>query len=441
VAHFTKDYLLGLQPLDTPYKVSDEVVLVNKHPVGVNGLCLRVTPGGAKTFALRARTLTGRQVWIKIGLLGDITLDQAREEAAKHRAALARGEDPAKQRREDRAAKTVNDLADRFLTDHVELECKPKTISEQKRYLTKFIRPALGRLPIKEVGPGLVADLLRGVRAKTPVQANRIRACLSKMFSLAEVWELRDPGTNPTAGQARAHEEKRERRMDEDELRALGDMLRRVAALPRGKFDEAGEVRGETPYALAAVRLPQLTGMRHDEVASLRWEWVDLEAKLIRIPPGEHKTGKKIGTRFVYLCSAAVAVLEALPRGLMPETRDEESPWVIVGDPGKHLVQVQDPWERIREATTEAAKKAFRKSGKKKGWIDITDVTIHDLRRTWAGVATDLGYPEMIIGALLGHKAGTVTQGYARAGNKMLAEAAEAIGSKVWELLNDCPSK
>ena len=84
-----------------------------------------------------------------------------------------------------------------------------------------------------------------------------------------------------------------------------------------------------------------------------------------------------------------------------------------------------------------AAKKEFQKAGKKKGSVDITDVTIHDLRRTFSGVATDLLYPELIIGALLGHKAGTVTAGYARAGNKMLADAAEAIGSKVWELLNE----
>ena len=52
-------------------------------------------------------------------------------------------------------------------------------------------------------------------------------------------------------------------------------------------------------------------------------------------------------------------------------------------------------------------------------------------------MATDLGFPELIIGALLGHKAGTVTQGYARAGNRILAEAAETIGARVWELLNE----
>jgi integrase len=64
------------------------------------------------------------------------------------------------------------------------------------------------------------------------------------------------------------------------------------------------------------------------------------------------------------------------------------------------------------------------------------DVTIHDLRRTFASVAARLSYPELFISALLGHAAGTVTQGYARVGQDPLREAAEVIGGRITELLN-----
>jgi hypothetical protein len=47
-----------------------------------------------------------------------------------------------------------------------------------------------------------------------------------------------------------------------------------------------------------------------------------------------------------------------------------------------------------------------------------------------------MGYPELWISALLGHAAGTVTQGYARVAGDPLREAVEAIGGRIAGLLD-----
>ena len=70
--------------------------------------------------------------------------------------------------------------------------------------------------------------------------------------------------------------------------------------------------------------------------------------------------------------------------------------------------------------------------------LDEKNVHFHDLRRTFSSVATRLGYPELWIGALLGHSAGTVTAGYARADmqDDPLRKALEAIGGRIAGLLD-----
>ena len=81
-----------------------------------------------------------------------------------------------------------------------------------------------------------------------------------------------------------------------------------------------------------------LTGCRLNEVQTLRWEDVDLEADELRLRDG------KTGARMVPLSATAVSVLSALPR-------PDDNPWVIVGKkPGAHLTDLQHPWRRIRAA-------------------------------------------------------------------------------------------
>ena len=213
------------------------------------------------------------------------------------------------------------------------------------RYRGRVIKMTIG--PHGAVTPSYMRD--------TPYQANRTLGVLSKMFNLAELWDLRPDGSNPCRHVRRFREEKRERFLSDVEYQRLGEALKAI------------EVDGsETASAIAAVRLLMLTGCRLSEIQKLRWEHVDLGASELRLP--DTKTGAKV----VYLGDPAIAVLEQFDR------RDG-NPWVIAGrKPGNHLTDLQHPWRRIRARA------------------GLDDVRIHDLRHTCASSPYFLAAKELI---------------------------------------------
>jgi integrase len=376
-------------------------------------------------------------------------VEQARKAAGKAKEQIREGENPADNRRAERTAATVAQLVERFATEHLDMDLETRerihpgaphaavrlsTAMEYARILNRYILPALGTRRVKDITPGDVADLLFKLRKDTPIMANRVRAVLSKLFTKAELWSLRPPGSNPTKGQDRAPERKKDRFLSEQELVALGRAWKAMEPMKEeSQRDAIKDPAVEDLHALAAVRLLLLTGMRKSEligdlsrdIPALKWSDVDLKARVIRLE--QHKTAKRTGTRLVPLCAPACAILESLPEVL-------GNPHVIPGGiKGQPLVNLQCTWERSRAAVTKIQDKA---KTPKKQRVDIEDVTLHDLRRTFASVGASLGYPELFLAALLGHSAGTVTQGYARVGVDPLRDVVEAIGGRIHGLLS-----
>lgn len=474
--------VIGLKPKSAKYCVWDQAC---------PGFGVEVTPGKAKLMVAKT-CQDGHRTWHTLGTYGvsgsewtnpatgepkirKWTVEDYRLQAMNLKAEVRRGEDPkaaiearkatskSKRVAEEEAAlarsqrPTVNQLADRFIKDHICAEVtlvrnrrvvtkvgteesgnRLATAKEHVRLLEKFVRPKIGDMAAADLGTEVVAGLLKEVQDKTPIQANRLRSVLSKMFAKAEIWEYRAPGSNPVRGQERAIEVKRERNLSDKEVLALGLALRDMETPEEGK---------EPPsrYPLAAIRLPLLTGMRKGEVLNLRWDWIDFDAQTLRIPSPRHKTGKKtMKPRVVLLCEAACTLLKSLPQVL-------GNPYVIVGRrPLAALVNIQDPWEEVRKAAGLDYRETWMESNAKtwkkatdtekrdlERMIDEEQVHYHDLRRSFSSLATRMGYAELWISALLGHSAGTVTAGYARADlqDHPLRAAVEAIGSRMAGLL------
>ncbi len=85
--------------------------------------------------------------------------------------------------------------------------------------------PSLGSFKIEAVDRSDIASLHHGLR-ETPVEANRVVALISKLFNLAERWELRPDHTNPARHVERFPEKPRERFLSARELARLGEVLR-----------------------------------------------------------------------------------------------------------------------------------------------------------------------------------------------------------------------
>jgi len=355
----------------------------------LKGFGCRCLPSGTRTYVVQYRAGAGRGAprrKVTIGLHGaPWTPETARREAKRLLGIVAGGGDPAAEREAERKAGNVALLAETFLAEHVEAKRKPRTAAEYRRLLSLFVLPELGRLKVADVTQAHVNRLHHRMRA-TPYQANRTLAVLSKMMNLAERWGFRPAGSNPCRHVERHRERARERMLSAEELARLGDAL----AAYQGSSS-----------AVAAVRLLVLTGARLGEVLGLRWEWVDTERGVARLP--DSKTGAKT----LHLPPPALAVLA----GLKPEANN---PHVIVGaKAGAPLVNLQKPWREIRAAA------------------GLDDVRLHDLRHAFASVAASSGMGLPIIGRMLGHTQPATTARYAHLAADPVAAAAAAVADKI----------
>ena len=354
----------------------------------LKGFGVRVHPSGRKVFIVKTR-YRGRIIKMTIGPHGAVSPTYARVRAAEIITDARAGKNPAGRKS---GASTMHALGKRFLEDYVPVHCKPSTAEEYRRSIKLFIDPKIGKLRVPDVQRSDIAALHHEMR-ETPYQANRTLGVLSKIFNLAELWELRPDGSNPCRHVKRFKEKKRERFLSDEEYRRLGATLRDIEA------DSS-----ETAAAIAAIRLLMLTGCRLSEIQKLQWEHVDLNAGELRLP--DTKTGAKV----VHLGDPAIAVL----RGIQ---RQDDNPWVIAGrKPGSHLTDLQHPWRRIRARA------------------GLEDVRIHDLRHSFASGGLLVGEGLPMIGKLLGHTQVQTTARYAHLANDPVKSAANRIASRIAEV-------
>ena len=314
-------------------------------------------------------------------------VDEARKQAALIIDRIKRGEEPVAQPPE--GGPTVAGLAERFMRTHVERHLKPASVAAYRTVLEGYILPALGGTGLEEVGGAEVTALHHGLR-DTPVLANRAVHLLSRMFVLAEAWELVPPGRNPCLAVRRYRTQARERFLTPEEYRRLGRALRQAEA-----------ESGIWLPAIAAIRLLALTGCRRSEVLGLRREDVALEAAELRLPDS------KTGARAVPLPPQAVELLASLLDA-------HDGPWVIPGrKPGTPLRNIDEAWRMIRER------------------VGLEGVRIHDLRHSWASRALALGEALPVIGKLLGHSKMETTARYAHLARDSAQEAAERVAQSI----------
>jgi integrase len=352
------------------------------------GFGVRVQRGGARTFILKYRFGKGREAPLRkltIGRHGPWTADEARTKAKQLLGEVAHGKDPAGTKAAARAAPTVADLAQRFLSEHVELKRKASTAAEYRRLLDKVVLPALGKKRVADVTRQDVARL-HHKRRETPVEANRAIAVLSTMLNMAEGWGERPDGSNPCRHTEKYPQRPRERFLSAEEMARLGDVL--------AGYDGS-------PYVTAAIKLLIFSGARLGEILGLQWQWLDFELGEARLP--DSKTGPKT----LHLPPPALAVLAELPRV-------EGNPHVIVGRfAGAARVDLEKPWRAIRKAA------------------GLADVRLHDLRHSFASVAAAGGMGLPIIGKMLGHTQAQTTQRYAHLASDPVKAAAASVAAKI----------
>jgi integrase len=346
----------------------------------VAGFGLRVTAAGARAFILNYRTRLGRGRRYTIGSFPDWKTAAARAEAAELKKLVDRGGDPLGEIQAGRAAPTVNDLCERFITEVLPRN-RPSTQKEYRLQIASDIRPRLGRLKVANVTFSDVDALHRSITARAPYRANRCVALLSRLFSMAIRWHWR--ADNPCKGVERNQEHKRRRYLSPDELARLTEAL-------AGLHDQ---------QSADIIRLLLLTGARRGEVLAARWDDIDLAAGVWNKPGA---TTKQKTEHAVPLSDAALRLILGVRRRVPADAE-----WVFPAPDGFHRREVKASWAAVCRAA------------------NINGARVHDLRHTYASVLASAGLSLPVIGALLGHTQASTTHRYAHLFDDPLRAATE----------------
>lgn len=266
------------------------------------GLHLLVKAAG-KYWRLSYRFL-GKQKTLALGVYPEVSLAQARQRRDQARKLLAEGADPSVAKRADKVARklaadnTFEAVAQAWLAKTKALRAE-STDAKVQGWLKNDVLPAIGRLPIAEITPRDVLDLVRKVEKRGAIDsATRMKQLCGQIFryAVAEGSAERDVTADlrgALAVRRTVH------------LAAITEPAK-VGALLRAIHGYSGH-----PVTVAALKLAPLLFVRPGELRHAEWSEIDFDAAEWRIPGTKMKMG---ADHIVPLATQAVEVLTELQK-------------------------------------------------------------------------------------------------------------------------------
>jgi len=298
------------------------------------GLYLELSPAGGRWWRLKYR-IAGVEKRISLGTYPETSLKVAREKTEEARALIAQGVDPSQARKtakqeaehqEEQAQREAQGLPAQGSFESVALEWfdtrkdewAPSYANKILRRLEADVFPWLGKLPVQQITPPMVLDVLRRAESRGVIEtAHRVLETCGQVFRFAVATG----------------------RIESNPARDLKDALRKpmvqhfAAITDPKRFGELlraiDSYRG-TPVVRAALRLMPLMLLRPGELRQAQWDELDLPAATWTVPAARmkrEKVGKIYGKpHIVPLPAQAVAIFKELK----PLT--EHSPYVFRGE-------------------------------------------------------------------------------------------------------------
>lgn len=342
------------------------------------GLSLRITPRGAKTFALMTR-INGRQKRITLGRWPALGLADARKKATDLLDQIDRGEDPTRNDDDDR------DLVENVVAEWIERDqSKNKGVDGVRRLFDKDVLPRWrGRL-IHDIKRRDVIDVIDAIVDRGAViHARRMHAHLHRMFRWSVGRGIID--VNPMADLPKpGRENPRDRVLDDDELARVWHASLRMG-YPFGP----------------QIRLLILTGARLTEIAACTRDELDTDRGMIALDGDRTKNGEP---RIIPLSQQALDVLDPLPVVLTGSRRKQRPSDYVFTTTGDTHAAVGFKARRRLDALV---------AGVDAGGADLEEDQpinywrTHDLRRTVATGLQRLGVRLEVTEAVLGHTSGS----------------------------------
>ena len=354
------------------------------------GLYLELSPAGGRWWRLKYR-IAGVEKRISLGTYPETSLKAAREKTEEARALIAQGIDPSQARKAAKQEAAHQDEQAQREAQGLPLHGSFESVAREwfdtrkdewaTTYAKKIFRrleadvfPWLGKLPVPNITPPMVLDMLRKAENRGAIEtAHRVLETCGQVFRFAVATG----------------------RIESNPARDLKDALRKpmvqhfAAITDPKRFGELlraiDSYRG-TPVVCAALRLLPLMLLRPGELRQAHWDELDLPAAIWTVPAARmkrEKVGKIYGKpHIVPLPRQAVAIFEALK----PLT--EHSPYVFRGERSAN-----------RPMSDAAINAALRTLG-----FSSDEVTGHGFRASARTMIVErLGIAESVVEAQLAH--------------------------------------
>ena len=353
------------------YSVSDEPGLFVE---------CRASAKAIPTWYLRLKNAKGTNTYRKLGTVREVSLVQAKRLARQLKVEHANAP-----KVEVMPELLKSDMTlDKFVTDYVNPHNKMRKRSHW-RDLQLFTRISakFGILKLSEIKRHEVQQFhndLVTVDKLAPATADHHVVYLRRVLSLAVQWEFLEKNVLANIPLMKV-DNKVERYLSEDEVKRLVEVLTTDLAF------------GASYLLLYLLS----TGARLNEAMQAKWDQVDLEKGIWRIPATNSKSKK---TRSVPLNDSAIWVLGQL------WTKGKHEYLFVNEATKKPWVTITRAWYRLRA-----------KAG-------IENLRVHDLRHSFASFLVNGGRSLYEVQQILGHSDPKVTMRYAHLSTKALQDAA-----------------
>ena len=380
--NFTQSFLDNLPPAEEGkrYMVYDATV---------PKLAVRVTDKGNKSFLVQ-KFLNNRAVKTTFGQYPEMTIAQARKKAMDALAQFSDNVNPNDEKKKFRQEATLGELFEEFMERYSKKQKKSWKYDE--REIPRFLTPWFNR-KISDVTKQQVQKLHEKIRDENGLyQANRLLERLKSMYNRAIEWGW--DGVNPCNGIKKFKEVKRDRFIKPAEFKPFFEALEEEENLSAKNY----------------IWISLLTGARKSNVLAMRWDEIDFEGKIWRIP--ETKNGEPLNVPIV---EQALQLLKVI-------RQDNKTEWVFPSQAKNkknpeisHLKDPKRAWDRI-----------LTKAG-------IKNLRIHDIRRTLGSYQTIMGASLTVVGKSLGHKSSKSTEVYAQLTLDPVRDSMQTATDKILE--------
>lgn len=349
--NFTKR---DIQELPLPTEVGKRIDYWDEK---TRGLFVRVSYAGTKTFFVRRKVL-GKSERLLLGRFPDLTIEQARAKAADFQSNIARGNNLADARRDQLDEMSLGELFQAYLDRHLRKKARKWWITEQDftRNFDHWKNRKLSTITLEDIE----TFHHKTAEARGKYAANRAIELIRAIYNKGIKWRLYK-GENPATPITTFPERTRSRILNEDELDRFFKAL---------EVDENEKMRDFFMMCL-------FTGARRANVQQMKWADINFSSKTWLIPGEKTKTGDP------YLVALTEEDLKILKRRVMAS----KSEFVFPGKDGVgHLIEPKRAWARI-----------LKRAG-------ISDLKLHDLRRSMASWMANTGANASLIQGALNHK-------------------------------------